>query len=77
MSLLEEAAALAPTIGPKCSVAVLLDSLTETEQAQVVELLDSTYSAQTVVNVLQAHKWTGVRKYTVERHRNRECRCPH
>lgn len=73
-SLLDEAAELAPRVGGQCGVARLAASLAEPERSQVIELVESSYSAVAVATVFKRHHWD-VGEYTVNRHRRGVCRC--
>jgi hypothetical protein len=76
MSLLDEAQQAMVTKGSTCTVFVLLESLSPSEQAELTEALESSVQGHALARALnnRGHRIAG---QTINRHRRQECGCPH
>lgn len=72
--MLDEARAAVKAKGPRCSVGILIQTLTEAEQAEVAEALASNVESSGLARAMAARGWE-VRAGNLARHRAGECAC--
>lgn len=75
MSLLQEARTVAARPGGSCGIAVLTRRLSESEQVELAEALDSDVSASALSKALEL-RGHDLNYQTISRHRAGKCRCP-
>ncbi len=75
MSLLTEARIVARRAGGTCGVAVLTSRLSEAEQAELIEALESDVSASAITKALEL-RGHDIGHQTIGRHRRGQCSCP-
>ncbi len=75
MSLLTDAQSLAKRPGGTCGVAVLVRSLSEQEQAELQEALESVVSSRALAAALEVRGYE-LSDQTILRHRSGRCSCP-
>jgi hypothetical protein len=74
MSLLDEAQQSTVTKGTTCTVTVLLQSLSPSEQAELIEALESSVQSFALSRAL-ANRGHRIAGQTIGRHRRGECQC--
>lgn len=76
MSLVADIAAHGHTKGPRCSVAVLLDSMTAEDRAELVDVLEQErFAGSDICRALRA-RGIDIASDVVSRHRRKDCKCP-